>query len=276
MPEPVILVPLDGSKNSEPALAAARVLASVERARIRAVYVLDRGQDHSTLEASQASFARYAAGLKDNYHLPADVSFEVVEGSPAKTILSLSEQAAWIVLASHGRGGFKATVMGSVADKVVRGARVPVWLVPGIESGTTEVKPARILVCLDGSDEAERGLTLARRIGAETGASLTLFQSVSTVLPVAGELAYYPPELPETLLQGATEYLTRVARPGEQTIAKQGFASSEIVAAAEELDVDLVVMTASGKGLAARLALGSTTDRVMHSLQRPMLIVPPA
>ena len=33
-------------------------------------------------------------------------------------------------------------------------------------------------------------------------------------------------------------------------------------------------MTSHGKGLATRVALGSTTDRVMHSLHRSLLIVP--
>jgi nucleotide-binding universal stress UspA family protein len=33
-------------------------------------------------------------------------------------------------------------------------------------------------------------------------------------------------------------------------------------------------MTSSGKGLAERITLGSTTGRVMHTLHRPLLIVP--
>jgi nucleotide-binding universal stress UspA family protein len=32
-------------------------------------------------------------------------------------------------------------------------------------------------------------------------------------------------------------------------------------------------MGAAGKGLAGRLVLGSTTDRVLHSLHRPLLII---
>ncbi|MCA9854405.1 MAG: universal stress protein, partial [Dehalococcoidia bacterium] len=43
---------------------------------------------------------------------------------------------------------------------------------------------------------------------------------------------------------------------------------------AAQVDSGLVVMASSGKGLAERIALGSTTGRVMHSLHRPLLIIP--
>lgn len=52
-------------------------------------------------------------------------------GTPAREILAYAEESACdlIVLGTHGRG-LSRWVLGSVADKVVRGARVPVLTVP--------------------------------------------------------------------------------------------------------------------------------------------------
>ena len=57
----------------------------------------------------------------------------IVEGSrPAKTIVRVAkeEQVDVILLATHGRGGVDRLFMGSVADRVVRSSRCPVFLVP--------------------------------------------------------------------------------------------------------------------------------------------------
>ena len=47
-----------------------------------------------------------------------------------------------------------------------------------------------------------------------------------------------------------------------------------IAEVAEKVAAGLVVMTSHGRGLAARIALGSNTDRAMHALHRPLLVVP--
>jgi nucleotide-binding universal stress UspA family protein len=56
-------------------------------------------------------------------------------GSPAKAILEScgSDPATMLVMATHGRVGFKRVVMGSVAAEVVRGARGPVVLIRPVE-----------------------------------------------------------------------------------------------------------------------------------------------
>jgi nucleotide-binding universal stress UspA family protein len=52
----------------------------------------------------------------------------VVEGSPAREIISLSLRDGFdmVVMGTHGRTGLERVVMGSVAEAVVRGARCPV------------------------------------------------------------------------------------------------------------------------------------------------------
>ena len=89
-----------------------------------------------------------------------------------------------------------------------------------------------------------------------------------------------------TTLQRSPETID--CRPGPLGAATLGYAGAEyfplpkaqaapaaaIEEAANKYDAGLIVLSSSGKGLARRIALGSTTDRVMHSVQRPLLIVP--
>jgi nucleotide-binding universal stress UspA family protein len=131
-----------------------------------------------------------------------------------------------------------------------------------------------VLVALDGSAEAERGLVLARELASRANARVALVRAYTVPPAVGVEFAYYPPDLVTSLEEGAREYLADTAREGEQCVVALGSAPEIVAQAANELDADLVAMTSHGKGLAGRLALGSTTDRVMHTLRRPLLIVP--
>jgi nucleotide-binding universal stress UspA family protein len=55
---------------------------------------------------------------------------EIVKGAA-------EEGAAYIVLSTHGRGGFQRLILGSVADRVVRTARCPVITVRPLDVGTS-------------------------------------------------------------------------------------------------------------------------------------------
>ena len=88
------------------------------------------------------------------------------------------------------------------------------------------------------------------------------------------EFAAYPADLFSSLEQAAQEYLNQVAKPGEQTMLMQGDATSAILEAAENVDAGLIVLTSTGKGLTKRIALGSTTDRVIHGTARAVLVLP--
>ncbi|HKS92896.1 MAG TPA: universal stress protein, partial [Tepidiformaceae bacterium] len=197
------------------------------------------------------------------------------DGSPAAAILAdaTKHNAPAIVIASHGRSGFKAAVVGSVADKVVRGSSIPVLVIPG--TGGPPPAISRILVSLDGSPNSERALPVARGLASALKVPITLMQAFSIVPPGASGYEFYVPESIDTTGEGPKEYLKGLAQDGEDAIVSQGDAATAIVAAANALDAGLVVMAASGKGLAGRLFLGSTTDRVLHSLHRPLLIVRP-
>jgi len=272
-----ILVPLDGSKNAENAVPMAGLLARLYDLPVRFIHVVDDAegiQGADALERTREVFSSYATDLAARHGIEtATTVAEVGLGSPAPTILGASDGVRFLVIATHGRGGFKAQFIGSVADKVIRGAKVPVATVPGVGAPMTLDKRP-ILVALDGSPEAERGLEAARDLATRAGAKIVLARAFSVPPPVGIEFAYYPPDLLTTMQKAAEEYLSDTAQPGERTALIQGSPAGAIEQAATDANAGLVVMTSHGKGLAARLALGSTTDRVLHTVHRPMLIVP--
>ncbi len=267
-----ILVPLDGSKTAEYVLPAAAWYSRATGAPLKFIHVLDADIKPDARAGAAESFQKYSSELAARHGL-GDVACEVLAGAPADQVLSASVTAGALALASHGRGGFKAAVFGSVADKIVRGAAIPVLIEPGTEAPIAPGAPRPVLVALDGSDEAEKGLATARELAAKDGLKVVLVRSFTMPPPVGIEFAAYPTDLYSTLEQAAKEYLAQTAKSGEQTVLVQGDAASAILETAESVDAGLIVMTSTGKGLAKRIALGSTTDRVIHGTSRAVLVL---
>ncbi len=136
-----ILVPLDGSEFAEAALSHARALACCTGAEIALLRVAVQPRyDYSSsdpklfrpiladlLKESANYLERVAADLgKAGFK----VSTETCTGPVAETILEYARSidADLIVMSTHGRSGLARWFIGSVADKVVRGANLPVLL----------------------------------------------------------------------------------------------------------------------------------------------------
>lgn len=142
----------------------------------------------------------------------------------------------------------------------------------------------RILVPLDGSDFAKRALSPAVALAIRFRAEIHLVSVVSTVPPVP--ISFADPTLfPDWMLQEEA----RLRRYLEQTAARVAARSAElrvevrvgvgsvgetIRKVADELDIDLVVLTTHGRGPFRRAWLGSTADELRRSLERPHLLLP--
>ena len=142
-PSGAVLVALDGSPLAEDGLGPAVAVARLLEARIQLVQVVRPAmlptdasfQLPSTYdEATTALFRREAQDYLDDMaeqarSAGAPASAKAVLGwSAAETLLELagSEQVGLIAIATHGRSGLRRAALGSVADKLVRGASVPV------------------------------------------------------------------------------------------------------------------------------------------------------
>jgi nucleotide-binding universal stress UspA family protein len=103
---------------------------------------------------------------------------------------------------------------------------------------------------------------------------IALVRAYSATPGTGSEFVVYEYNTLEMLKDAAEEYLNQTAREGETTLTAMMSPAAAIAQAADQLGAGLVALTAHGRGLAYRLALGSSTDRVIHSVRRPVLVLP--
>jgi nucleotide-binding universal stress UspA family protein len=142
-----LVVPLDGSPLAEEALPTAQVLATRLGVPIHLITVIDMMRlipaelgpvvafDAAVYEETLSQLDAGAAALlaeirerleRDGLH----TSSEVAHGSPFMTVADAVHDGDLIIMTSHGRSGVRRWLLGSVAEKLVREAPVPVVLVP--------------------------------------------------------------------------------------------------------------------------------------------------
>jgi nucleotide-binding universal stress UspA family protein len=150
-----IVVPLDGSRFSSIALKYAIDIADHYKAQLILVRAVERTVPIATAGASigvetaaSSRLAVEAAEREDRIHERqakqymrkkvrevasegVKAEYHVVFGDPYKSIMDIckQEKADLVVMTTHGKSGLKRAILGSVADKIVRDARVPVLVI---------------------------------------------------------------------------------------------------------------------------------------------------
>jgi nucleotide-binding universal stress UspA family protein len=133
-----MLLPLDGSALAERMLGPALALGGLMGATYTLLQVVEPvvieaiGQAEQGPEQVEACAWAYLDGLADRLRM-GGISIRtdiIVADHPAPAILDYSRQHAvdLIALETHGRGGLNRLLLGSVADKVLRGSVTPVLL----------------------------------------------------------------------------------------------------------------------------------------------------
>lgn len=145
-----LLVPLDGSKLAEAALPAAISLATQYGSEVSLFQVthtpylsaMAQGDTYTELTNNLRKMAHneamsylqvLQAGLKRQ---GVDARIYVEEGDQVADVLLRAVQALevdTIVMSTHGRGGIQRWLFGSVADRLLRQANIPVLLIRAAE-----------------------------------------------------------------------------------------------------------------------------------------------
>ncbi len=145
---------------------------------------------------------------------------------------------------------------------------------------------AHILIATDGSDLATRALQHGLGLAKAVGAKVTIATVTEPTAVIGGGYAtvvgtaFDPiPELVEAQKKAAEELLAsalRAAQAGgvEATthLIDNSFPAEGIVAAAEKVGADLIVMGSHGRRGLGRLLLGSQTSNVLAHSKLPVLV----
>jgi len=123
-----VVIPLDGSPLAEqaldPALELARVMDAKECTLLR---VLEPDAVSAETQAEAEAYLAATARRVQDGNLQTQTRIALA-GQPAQAILeeAAKQPGSLIGMATHGRGGATRLLLGSVADKVIRAATVPV------------------------------------------------------------------------------------------------------------------------------------------------------
>ena len=267
-----IVVPLDGSPFAERALRPACSLAiRLPQARVLLLSCADDidGTEHRFGELS---------GL---YSGVVAVEQRVVrDGDPTDVILATveTEPDAVLCMATHGRGGLRSSVLGSVATQVVRRSRDPLVLVgPHCRTTLLPGERGRLLACSDGSDFSDSIVPTA-------AAWCDRFDLAPWLTEVVGpdenpEPADHP--VPNREVEAARRRLGALAAGFDDSTTSVGIEvlhgapGRSIPDFAERLPAALIAIATHGRSGLTSITMGSVTTEVVRHAPCPVLISRP-
>jgi nucleotide-binding universal stress UspA family protein len=267
-----ILAPVDFSELSARALRYAARLAKCSNARVTALYAdlfepppyftegsLNQLVDQFRMakQQAEASLRRFVAA-----EVPDLQGIEVLvhEGLPADAIRRAASdgRADLIVMGTHGRSGFNRLMLGSITERVLREATVPVLAV----RGDWKDREIRRIVCpVNDSELARRALAIATGLAKCLGATVTVLHVQEP---------------------GAQDYITDLCSwvPEEQRSmcsVKESSAGDdvarEVISLATESQADLLVLGARHRRFVDTTILGANTIRMLRHAPCPVLAV---
>jgi nucleotide-binding universal stress UspA family protein len=293
-----ILVPLDGSRLAEIVLPIVARLADASGATISLLHVLEKdaparvhGERHLRTSTEAGTYltqvAQKLAGLERRieYH-----THEVPVGDVPKSIASHAEEdeSNLIVLSTHGEGGLREALWGTIAQQVLQRSARPVLLVRALsDDQLSAFEPRTIMVPLDATAASEEALPAATALARCLEAQLRLVIVVATTETVSGEqipTATFLPSTTRALLDAqekqAQVYLDRLAQSirsnGIPAIAevRRGETVAQLATDAGEHGDGLVVVATHGRAGLQAIWTSSVAARLLKRTRAPILLVP--
>ena len=292
-----ILIPLDGSKTAEKVLPYARFLAEALKLPIELLAVVDIAEMAAHISAERArhldtmiedsarsseQYLKRVAGMFPG----ANTKCTVEKGKAEQAIIETAavDKGALVTMATHGRSGMNRWLLGSVAEKVLRGGTNPLLLVRATEEAKAEATLKSIVVPLDGSELAESVLPTVAELAKTLKLAVVLFRAynIPTSAYASGE-GYYAVNYEELLtamreeavdyLEKRTEAVKKLGIANVSYVAQEGFAADEIISLARKSQDNLIAMCTHGRSGVKRWMLGSITETVVRHSSDPVLVI---
>jgi nucleotide-binding universal stress UspA family protein len=204
----------------------------------------------------------------------------VGSGDPAEVILATTttEPDAMLCMATRGKGGIRAALLGSVSTEVVCRSTLPLVLVgPNCRTTLLRGERGRMLVCSDGS-------ALSDSVIPTAATWCDRLQLEPWLTEVVGpdedpEPAHRPH--PNREVEAAKERLAglvtgmHASTQGARTSVLHGDPSSSIARFAERLPAALIALATHGRGGLTRITMGSVATDIVRQAPCPVLITRP-
>jgi nucleotide-binding universal stress UspA family protein len=292
-----ILVPLDGSAVAEQVLPYVRTLAGGLKIPVELMGVVDMTQLDSHISAEKGRYldgliedsvrcsGEYLKGMAQTFP-GGSVSFAVEKGRAAEVIIAkaVADKETLITMATHGRSGINRWLLGSVAEKVLRGSANPLLMVRAKAEAKAagEATLKSIVVPLDGSELAESVLPAVLEMATKLNIEIVLFRAFNVPYSVFGGVRDHIAIVDE-LLGGikaeAHDYLEKqteeLKKQGAKVsyVLKQGTSADQIISLGRKTPDNLIAMCTHGWSGVKGWVLGSITETVVRHSGDPVLVI---
>ena len=293
-----VLIPLDGSKTAEKVLPYARYIAAKFKIPVELLAVIDIAEMtahisaekvrhlDTLIEDSVRASTTYLRGIATTFR-DAEVICTVEKDRAEDAIIGKGEAdtAMLIAMATHGRSGLNRFLLGSVAEKVLRGTPNPLLLVRATEQAKAEGEAAfkSVIVPLDGSELAESVIPMMAGVAKKLDLEVVLFRAFHVPYNAyAGDDGYMVnyDELIAGVRDEAKEYLEKKVAEVKKlglvnvsAVTKEGIAGDEIIATGRKTPDNLIAMCSHGRSGVKRWVLGSVAETVVRHSGGPVLVV---
>lgn len=272
-----IVVPLDGSALSSSILAHVRRILVRSDARVVLVRVVpekELGKSRDPVATARAELEEQARALRAE---GAQAEAQVIAGDPADGVLRVASTVRpdLIAMSTHGRSGPSRWIRGSTAERILRGSPFPTLIANAKSVDPKAARFGRIVVALDGSDQASSILPQVVEIAKLYDSEVILLNAVETLV---GDFS--PGDLAVAAWNDAEAYLERERAKLEDELPATklrikvvpGPAAAAIVDAAADLGADLLALTTHGRTGASRWLWGSVAEQVVRHAPCPLLV----
>jgi nucleotide-binding universal stress UspA family protein len=189
-----------------------------------------------------------------------------------------------IVMGTHAREGLNRLLLGSVTERVIRMAQIPVM----VSRAQTNAEFKRILVPVDSTLNSLQIVSHAKALALELPAKLHFVHVIPDAPiplddPVGSYRAFDYAGLSKSLedtgkltLQKAVESCKELTPTTSLLNAHTDQVHNVILGAAKDVHADLIVMITHARAGMERLLLGSVSEGVVHHANVPVLLVRPS
>ena len=260
-----ILAPVDGTPLSEIAVRRSLALLTIPGTWLTLLHV--GGDDESRSRVERLASETRDWGVK--------TAVTLVDGAPAAQILREIETDRYdaVLMTSRRRSPLRRALPGAVALRVLRRSPAPLLVyrpLSGLQESffaTERSEPARfrkILLMLDGSEEAMRIVAPALRLARAFSSELILFHAVE------------PRRFTEERIESIRAHLAKQA----DAAAGQGVAARLQIVVGNPVeeslrmldgDADTIALTTRGQSYWRAAMLGSTSSEILSAAEGPVL-----
>ncbi len=293
-----IVVPLDGSDMAETALSLALFWANLCHSSIVLVHIIEKNapktihhQKHLSQVADAEEYLEKLAktipeGIKVTWHVHVEGVKSVASAIAEHALHEFRSDL--VVMCSHGKEKTRRLFFGSLAQKVLGSAMMPVLVGSSSGKDSSPFSLNTILIPLDDTSEHSEILPFAQSIAKESGAKVILVSVIPTVSTTPGgwlQIGRLHPsttaelydirenQQQERLAQLENEFRDHGVREIE-SMHLRGEPATLILEIRRQKGADLILMGTHGRKGMDAVWQGSVASRILANAVIPILIVP--